>query len=177
MSGLVTRHLSHAPKSVSHSALALPLPLLLPPKIAHALPVPFFSFPAFSSALLVATDAQQEGTRRPFCLIRCGWVSILSYLVHWCTDILVYQFTGLPSYLFTGILVYLYTGKLVCWYTQVSILVYWGGWFSIILSYLVAGWNVSRTYSLLLLPTKIHKHLENHFGLNVGLLIIVQVWL
>ena len=111
----LSRRIYPTPPRVSVIPL-LPCPAFALAQDCHALPVPFFSCPAFSSALLVRTNAQQERTRRPFCLIRCGWVSILSYLVHWCNDILVYCL-----YCYNCILVYWYTCTLLYWY----ILVYW----------------------------------------------------
>ena len=76
-----------------------------------------------------------------------------------------------------SILVYWYTRMysiLVSWYTQHTRV---DGWVSI-LSYLGAGWNVSRTYSLLFLPAAMLWNIQRYFfRIALSFQIIIQVWL
>ena len=94
------------------------------PCSCHALPVPQnHFFPALPSHLPLLAAQQEEG-RRPFCLIRCGWVG------GWAVE----------HAQFSGTLVFMY----------ITVNCSTGLWV-IMLSYLGAGWNVSHVYSLLLL--------------------------
>ena len=94
------------------------------PCSCHALPVPQnHFFPALPSHLPLLAAQQEEG-RRPFCLIRCGWVG------GWAVEHV--QFSG--TLVFRYVTVNCSTGLWV-----------------IMLSYLGAGWNVSHVDSLLFL--------------------------
>ena len=68
------------------------------------------------------------------------------------------QLSGTPVYRYTGVPIYWCTVLLVCWCAGKLVYSKHSGkhasilWWLSILSYLGAGWNVSRTYSLLLLP-------------------------